>query len=151
MRASAALQDYLILRFGADPVFEEVMTAEHLFGMLHRLDVGTSGCLLVAKNEEAFRRGSLRMFHTSALADASWVCVTQKRLVSFWFRVGIRLKQPKNEYSASQVGEATAGAARLPPQLRGAGLRQLAREGPSAPRHHLGQDRQIWLHPHAEV
>ncbi|CAJ1423837.1 unnamed protein product [Effrenium voratum] len=55
MRASAALQDYLILRFGADPVFEEVMTAEHLFGMLHRLDVGTSGCLLVAKSEEAFR------------------------------------------------------------------------------------------------
>eukprot|EP00913_Durusdinium_trenchii_P012643 g11873.t1 len=49
-----ALHDYLILRFGSDPSWREVMREENLYGMVHRLDVGTTGSLLVARNKESF-------------------------------------------------------------------------------------------------
>ncbi|CAE7229203.1 rluD [Symbiodinium natans] len=50
------LHDYLILRFGevANSGMREVMNADKLYGMVHRLDQGTSGPLLVAKNLEGF-------------------------------------------------------------------------------------------------
>ncbi|CAJ1370164.1 unnamed protein product [Effrenium voratum] len=48
------LHDYIILRFGADPTFKEVLNERMLYGLVHRLDVGTSGPLLMAKNWESF-------------------------------------------------------------------------------------------------
>ncbi|CAE7214197.1 rluD, partial [Symbiodinium pilosum] len=49
-----ALHDYIILRFGADEAMKKVMNADKLYGMVHRLDVGTSGPLLIAKGLEGF-------------------------------------------------------------------------------------------------
>ena len=51
---TAALHDYIILRFGRDPILAGVMNKDMLWGLIHRLDTGTSGCLLVAKNQEAW-------------------------------------------------------------------------------------------------
>eukprot|EP00438_Fugacium_kawagutii_P036131 Skav236850 [mRNA] locus=scaffold1027:350017:353713:+ [translate_table: standard] len=62
---SAPLHDYIIYRclaqrdvgrrpgFGSDPLLAGVLNKDMLWGMIHRLDQGTSGCLLVAKNVEA--------------------------------------------------------------------------------------------------
>eukprot|EP00435_Cladocopium_sp_Y103_P023932 s1479_g5.t2 len=51
---TAALHDYIILRFGKDPLLAGVLNPEMLWGLIHRLDTGTSGCLLMAKNQEAW-------------------------------------------------------------------------------------------------
>ena len=82
-KETPALHDYLILRFGADPQLKEVMREDCLYGMVrglrgrchlnfpeggkregftslhipevHRLDVGTTGSLLVAKTQRSFQ------------------------------------------------------------------------------------------------
>ena len=53
-RDTPALTKYIILRFGMDPSLKDVMNSECLFGLVHRLDVGTSGALLMGKNKEGF-------------------------------------------------------------------------------------------------
>ena len=53
-QGTAALHDYIIWRFGNDRLWAGVLNQEMLWGLIHRLDTGTSGCLLVAKNKEAW-------------------------------------------------------------------------------------------------
>lgn len=50
------LHDYIILRFGevGGSGMKEVMNDSKLYGMVHRLDQGTSGPLLIAKNQIGF-------------------------------------------------------------------------------------------------
>eukprot|EP00435_Cladocopium_sp_Y103_P025408 s217_g6.t1 len=64
-----ALHDYLILRFGADPMFREVMREDMLYGMVHRLDVGTTGSLLLGKTLESFRWAKEQIIRQALVRD----------------------------------------------------------------------------------
>eukprot|EP00438_Fugacium_kawagutii_P008239 Skav226258 [mRNA] locus=scaffold2708:96071:110597:- [translate_table: standard] len=68
-----ALHDYLILRFGADPLLHEVMREDMLYGMVHRLDVGTTGSLLLAKKVESFRWAKEQIIRQALVRD--YICL----------------------------------------------------------------------------
>jgi len=68
-RGSAPLHDYIILRFGNDELLSGVLNKEMLWGLIHRLDSGTSGCLLMAKNAVAFEMGKRDCYSQGFVRD----------------------------------------------------------------------------------
>lgn len=67
-----AFHDYLILRFGGEEGSNRAASIfQHcyLYGMVHRLDVGTSGPLLVARTLESYRWAKNQIFSQSMLRD----------------------------------------------------------------------------------
>eukprot|EP00434_Breviolum_minutum_P019169 symbB.v1.2.016894.t1/scaffold1302.1/size209015/2 len=72
-KETPALHDYLILRFGADPQLKEVMREDCLYGMVHRLDVGTTGSLLVAKTQRSFQWAKEQIMRQALVRD--YICL----------------------------------------------------------------------------
>ena len=68
-RGSSPLHDYIILRFGNDELLSGVLNKDMLWGLIHRLDSGTSGCLLMAKNPAAFEMAKRDCFSQAFVRD----------------------------------------------------------------------------------
>eukprot|EP00930_Biecheleria_cincta_P011644 TRINITY_DN11463_c0_g1_i1.p1 TRINITY_DN11463_c0_g1~~TRINITY_DN11463_c0_g1_i1.p1 ORF type:complete len:1551 (-),score=277.81 TRINITY_DN11463_c0_g1_i1:381-5033(-) len=67
-----AFHDYLILRFGGQEGGSRaasILKQAYLYGMVHRLDVGTSGPLLVARTLESWSWAKDQIFSQSMLRD----------------------------------------------------------------------------------